>query len=153
MSARSASTSRWRSRSTHCPTTRFRGSVARIVPTVDRAKATVMTKVRFEQLDPRILPEMSAKVVFLSQAPSADDARPVTAVNPKTVVERDGRTVVLRLVGSSVEVVPVTRGRTLGDALEVTGGALKPGDRLVLAPPEKLAAGARVSVSGNAGSK
>ena len=135
------------------PETRFRGSVARIVPTVDRAKATVMTKVRFEQLDPRILPEMSAKVVFLSQAPSADDARPVTAVNPKTVVERDGRTVVLRLVGSSVEVVPVTRGRTLGDALEVTGGALKPGDRLVLAPPEKLAAGARVSVSGNAGSK
>lgn len=45
---------------------RFRGSVSRIVPTVDRAKATVMTKVRFEQLDPRVLPEMSAKVSFLS---------------------------------------------------------------------------------------
>jgi hypothetical protein len=84
---------------------------------------------------------MSAKVVFLSQAPSADDARPVTAVNPKTVVERDGRALVLRLTGSTVEAVPVTRGRTLGDALEVTGSALKPGDRLVLAPPETLAGG------------
>ena len=44
------------------------------LPTVDRAKATVMTKVRYEALDARILPEMSAKVVFLSQAPGADDA-------------------------------------------------------------------------------
>jgi HlyD family secretion protein len=34
-----------------------------------------MTKVRFEQLDPRILPEMSAKVVFLSQAPAAADSQ------------------------------------------------------------------------------
>ena len=46
--------SRWRSRWTPCPTLRFRGNVSRIVPTVDRAKATVMTKIRFEALDPRI---------------------------------------------------------------------------------------------------
>ena len=130
------------------PDVRFRGSVARIVPTVDRAKATVMTKVRFETLDARILPEMSAKVVFLSQPPGADDAKPVTAVNPKTVVERDGRKWVWRITGSTVEAVPVTPGRTLGDALEVTGSALKAGDKLVLSPPDKLAAGATVSVSG-----
>ena len=130
------------------PDARFRGSVARIVPTVDRAKATVMTKVRFERLDARILPEMSAKVVFLSQAPGPDDVRPVTAVNPKTVVERDGRTLVFRITGSTVEAVPVTRGRTLGDALEVTGHALKPGDRLVLAPPAALATGAAVAING-----
>jgi HlyD family secretion protein len=46
----------------------FAAAWSRIVPTVDRAKATVMTKIRFEKLDPRILPEMSAKVSFLSQA-------------------------------------------------------------------------------------
>jgi HlyD family secretion protein len=130
------------------PDVRFRGSVARIVPTVDRAKATVMTKVRFEALDPRILPEMSAKVVFLSQAPGPDDAKPVIAVNPRTVVEREGRKQVFRLTGTTVEAVPVTPGRTLGDALELTGSALKPGDRLVMAPPDKLAAGVAVSVSG-----
>jgi RND family efflux transporter MFP subunit len=50
------------------PDSRFRGSIVSIVPTVDRAKATVMTKIRFEKLDPRILPEMSAKVSILSQA-------------------------------------------------------------------------------------
>ena len=52
------------------PDTRFRGSVVGIVPTVDRAKATVMTKIRFEKLDARILPEMSAKVSFLSKPAS-----------------------------------------------------------------------------------
>ena len=49
------------------PDTRFRGRISRMVPTVDRAKATVMTKVKFDAIDPRILPEMSAKVSFLSQ--------------------------------------------------------------------------------------
>lgn len=130
------------------PEARFRGSVARIVPTVDRAKATVMTKVRFERLDPRILPEMSAKVAFLSQAPGPDDGKPVTAVNPKTVAQRDGRALVFRIAGDRVEAVPVTPGRMLGDALELTGAPLQPGDRLVLSPPERLVAGARVAVSG-----
>jgi multidrug efflux pump subunit AcrA (membrane-fusion protein) len=130
------------------PDARFRGSVTRIVPTVDRAKATVMTKVRFEQIDPRVLPEMSAKVVFLSQRPGEADFKPVVAVNPKTVVERDGKKVVLRIDGDTLLAVPVSPGRTLGDALEITGGALKPGERLVLSPADKLVGGARVAVAG-----
>jgi RND family efflux transporter MFP subunit len=131
------------------PGLRFRGSVVRIVPTVDRAKATVMTKIRFEQLDPRVLPEMAAKVSFLSQRPNEADLQPVTAVNPKTVVERDGRKAVLRVKDDgTLELVPVTPGRTLGDSLEITGGAVKPGERLVLAPDAKLQAGAKVTVAG-----
>jgi multidrug efflux pump subunit AcrA (membrane-fusion protein) len=115
---------------------------------VDRAKATVMTKVRFEQIDPRVLPEMSAKVVFLAQRPADADFQAVLAVNPKTVVERDGARLVFRLRGDAVEAVPVVPGRVLGDALEITGSALKAGDRLVLSPGAKLAAGARVTVAG-----
>ncbi len=54
------------------PDTRFDGSVHMIVPTADRTKATVMVKVNFTRLDSRILPEMSAKVAFLSrEVPSA----------------------------------------------------------------------------------
>ena len=130
------------------PDVRFRGSVSRIVPTVDRAKATVTTKVRFDQLDARILPEMSAKVAFLSQAPTAADIQPVIAVNPKSVVDRDGRRQVFRVSGDHVEALPVQVGRTLGDVLEVSSSTLKAGDRLVLSPPAKLAAGSKVSVSG-----
>ena len=49
------------------PHDRFLGTVHMIVPTADRSKATVLTKVRFNSLDPRVLPEMSAKVAFLSR--------------------------------------------------------------------------------------
>lgn len=130
------------------PDKRFAGSVARIVPTVDRAKATVMTKIRFDTLDPRILPEMAARVVFLSQAATEADRQPVMALNPKAVVERDGRRVVLRIgADGRLEAVPVNVGRTLGDVVEIAPGTLKPGERVVLAPADTLAAGTRVTVA------
>ena len=47
------------------PEVRYQGYVSKIVPTADRAKATVLTKVRFKARDERVLPEMSAKVAFL----------------------------------------------------------------------------------------
>ena len=130
------------------PEMRQGGSVVRIVPTVDRAKATVTTKVRFDRIDPRVLPEMSAKVVFLSQAPSVAEQTPVTAVSPRTVVERDGRRFVLRIAGERVEAVTVTTGRTLGDLVEISSGGLKVGERLVLSPGDKLVDGARIRVAG-----
>jgi HlyD family secretion protein len=130
------------------PGERFRGFVASIVPTVDRAKATVMTKVRFEKLDPRVLPEMSAKVVFLSKVPGDEDFKPVTAVNPKTVVEREGKKTVFRIAADNkLQALPVSPARTLGDALEVTGAAIKPGERLVLSPTERLRDGQTVAVA------
>jgi HlyD family secretion protein len=129
------------------PDARFRGTVARIVPTVDRAKATVMTKIRFEALDARILPEMSAKVSFLTRPASAEDQRPVTAVNPKAIAQRDGKPVVFRLSGETVAAVPVTLGRKIGDLQEVTGSALKAGERVVLYPADTLKAGALVVVA------
>lgn len=128
------------------PDTRFRGSVVGIVPTVDRAKATVMTKIRFDKLDPRILPEMSAKVTILSQAASDADQQPVLAVNPRAIVERDGRKLVLRLKDDTVEAVDVVAGRKIGDNVEVAG-ALKSGERLVLSPSDKVQAGTRVTVA------
>jgi len=71
----------------------------------------------------------------------------VLAVNPKAVTERDGKRVVFRLKDDSVEAVPVTPGRTLGDALELSGSELKSGDKVVLAPDPKLRTGAKVSVA------
>lgn len=133
------------------PDARLQGHVAGIVPTVDRAKATVMTKIQFDKRDPRVLPEMSAKVSFLSQPITAADQQSVLAVNPLAVAERDGATVVFRLVNAggkdTVEAVPVRSGRKLGDVREITGN-LKAGDKLVLEPPAKLKAGARVTLAG-----
>ncbi|MDC8785717.1 efflux RND transporter periplasmic adaptor subunit [Roseateles koreensis] len=136
------------------PDKRFLGKVVGLVPTVDRAKATVISKVQFDQLDPRILPEMSAKVSFLSQVPSAAERQPVLAVNPKTVLERDGKSWLMRLRHEGdkelLEAIEIKRGRTLGDVLEVIaapGASLKSGDRLVLSPDARLKDGAQVKLA------
>jgi len=132
------------------PSSRFRAHVAGIVPTVDRAKATVMTKIRFDQLDPRILPEMSAKVSFLSQDITATDQEPVMAVANTALVNRDGGQVVYKIKsveggGNTVEEVPVKALRQLGDLREVSGN-IKAGDKLVATPPTALRNGSRVNI-------
>ncbi|MDB5576682.1 MAG: efflux transporter periplasmic adaptor subunit [Bradyrhizobium sp.] len=43
-------------------------SVIAIVPTANREKATVKVRIRFEQKDPRILPDMAVKVTFMREA-------------------------------------------------------------------------------------
>jgi len=125
------------------PDTRFRGHISRMVPTVDRAKATVMTKVKFDAIDPRILPEMSAKVSFLSQEVSDEQQKALLAVNPEAIVQRGGRTVVFIVRDNKAVAVPVTPGARIGDATAVTG-AVKSSEKAVLRPAETLADGAPV---------
>jgi HlyD family secretion protein len=128
------------------PDTRFRGSVSRIVPTVDRAKATVMTKVRFEAIDPRVLPEMSAKVSFLSQPVSAEQQKPIAAVNPEALTQRDGKTVVIVVRDEKAVVVAVTPGSKIGE-LTAISGAVKTGEKAVIKPAADLQAGAAVKIA------
>jgi HlyD family secretion protein len=76
------------------PDLRLAGSVSRIVPTVDRSKATLLVKVKFEETDQRVLPDMSARVAFLSRPLGADERASVPAVRPEAIVQRDGRDLV-----------------------------------------------------------
>ncbi|MEP6997821.1 MAG: efflux RND transporter periplasmic adaptor subunit [Betaproteobacteria bacterium] len=125
------------------PDARFLGTVARIVPTVDRAKATVMTKVHFDAIDPRVLPEMSAKVSFLSQPVTAEQQIPLTAVNSGALTQRDGKSVLYVVRGDKAAEVAVTPGRKLGELTAITGEA-KSGEKAVLNPPPDLKAGAMI---------
>ena len=128
------------------PDARFRGRISRIVPTIDRAKATVMTKVKFDAIDPRILPEMSAKVSFLSQDVTADQQKPLTALSADAIVQRDGKSVVFVVKDAHVSAEAVTPGIKIGDLTAVTGN-VKSGDRVVLKPDDKLVSGAAVKVA------
>ena len=128
------------------PNDRFRGRISRTVPTVDRAKATVMTKVKFDEIDPRVLPEMSAKVSFLSQDVTPEQQKPLTAVSSDAFAQRDGRTVVFIIRDGKAVAVPVTPGAEVGDLTAVTG-EVKAGDKAILRPDEKLAAGALVNIA------
>ncbi len=124
------------------PDQRFRGEIHMIVPTADRSKATVMVKVRFIDKDKRILPEMSAKVAFLSHPVTGDEKRPRIALNKSAVVNRKSQEVFL-VKGSSVIETPVTLGKPIGDMVEVLQG-VKVGDVVVLNPPGRLKNGSTI---------
>jgi HlyD family secretion protein len=127
------------------PGVRFPGKVYMVVPTADRTKATIMVKVAFDSLDPRILPEMSAKVAFLSRPLKPQEEKPRLVVNPKALVHRNGKLVAFVLKDQKVQAAPVEVGPQLGDWLEVKNG-LQEGDKVVLQPPSDLHDGAKVRV-------
>ena len=116
-----------------------------VVPTADRSKATIMVKVAFDSLDPRILPEMSAKVAFLSRPLKPQEEQPRLVVNPKALVHRNGKLVAFVLKDQKVQAAPVEVGPQLGDWLEVKNG-LQEGDKVVVQPPNNLHNGDRVRV-------
>ncbi|HEY1900434.1 MAG TPA: efflux RND transporter periplasmic adaptor subunit [Steroidobacteraceae bacterium] len=63
--------------------------VIAIVPTADRSKATVEVRVAFKQKDPRILPEMGARVSFLEEAPPASSGSSATGASTSVIVPPD----------------------------------------------------------------
>ena len=127
------------------PELRLLGEVSRIVPTVDRAKATLLVKVKFIERDPRVLPDMSAKASFLSRPLKPDERAPVAALRPDAIVKRDGKDVVF-VVGKDdkVKQTPVAVGDKVGDLVRVD---LAPGTRVVIAPAERIADGAAVTAA------
>ena len=50
------------------PDVTFPARVIATIPSADRSRATVRVRIGFDQLDPRILPEMAISVRFLDQA-------------------------------------------------------------------------------------
>ncbi len=127
------------------PDRRFPGQVHMIVPTADRTKATVLTKVKFLESDDRVLPEMSAKVAFLSQPLSPQERSPRLTVPKAALVTRDGQTFAFVVDGARAKMVRVQPGPAMGELVEIESG-LKEGDRVVLKPPETLKDGSRVKV-------
>jgi len=128
------------------PDVRYPAVVARIVPTADRAKATVQVKVAFHSYDARVLPEMSAKVHFLPR-PSrvAVDTQPVLVVPSTAVAERNGRSVVFVLERGRAVEVPVVVGRQVGSSVAIREG-LRPGVQVVDSVGARLRGGAKVTV-------
>jgi RND family efflux transporter MFP subunit len=129
------------------PEWRIPSKVITSVPSADRQKATVRVRIAFDQLDPRILPDMGVKVSFLSEAPpsaSGGEQPRARVLVPKGAVRTvDGTSIVFVVRGDRVERRAVKLGGNDGDLVEVASG-LTAGDKVATEGVATLTDGARV---------
>ena len=129
------------------PDTTFRGKVRQVVPTADRQRATVQVKVSILDHDPRILPEMGAKVDFLEPpkpAATGEAAARAAIRVPSTAVRSDASGSYVWLVRDGrLTKRAVTAGPVSAGFLEVRSG-LSGGEQLLVGGVEKPEEGMKV---------
>jgi RND family efflux transporter MFP subunit len=129
------------------PETHYPARVKKIVPTADRARATVLTRVAFEQIDSRVLPQMSARINFFTDSiPPEQSTVQALTVDKDAVTSRESQRVVFVVEGNHVRLTSVSLGRELDDRYEVLSG-LTSGQQVVLNPPGKLVDGQKVELA------
>jgi HlyD family secretion protein len=128
------------------PDKRYRGQVSDVRPMVDRSKASVTVKVRFTDKSDGVLPDMAAKVSFLTKA--LDDvslkAAPKLVAPADAVVERDGRRVVFTVDDDRARAIPVTVKGPFGDNGLELGDGPATGTRVIRRPDDKIRNGVAV---------
>jgi RND family efflux transporter MFP subunit len=121
--------------------------VVAIIPTADRAKATVKVRVAFDSLDPRILPQMGVRVAFLNDVGAERTAaREVVAVPVEAVVGNGDVGAVFVVADGRVERRNVRLGARSGAEQFVESG-LVAGTQVVVGGLDALADGMRVRVA------
>lgn len=130
------------------PDDRYAGTVDRIWPTADRQKATVEVRIKFEQRDERLRPEMGVRIVFRSEdAPQPTAERPERRIliPQESLVRVDGKTGAFAIERDTVRFIPVSAGKAKGGRVAVEAG-LEANQRIVLAPPPSLRDGDRIRI-------
>ena len=118
--------------------------VIAIIPTADRDRATVRVRIGFEELDPRILPDMGVKVSFRSAEAEPEEAPEGLLVEAAAVFQDTGRDLVYLVRDGRVQRRAVRLGDRRGSEVFVLSGLVE-GDRVVLEGPPGLADGAEVA--------
>lgn len=129
------------------PNLRYSGYIVEIAPEANRAKATVQIKVKVEDPNEQLRPEMNARVNFLSDKPVSTGTQMNTRVLvPKqAVVRKDGGTFVFVVKGNRVEQRTIRTGDESGDAYLVLDG-LSGSESVAVAGIEKLRDGDRIKI-------
>ncbi len=130
------------------PARRYRGVTAEFGKRVNRAKATVVVKVKFKDTIEGVLPDMSARVSFLAEEIKEESLKdkPKKIVAADAVTTRDGARVLLVVDEGKLRIAPVSVGQALGSSVELLDGP-SPGTRVVNKPSAELFAGQRIKES------
>jgi multidrug efflux pump subunit AcrA (membrane-fusion protein) len=131
------------------PDKRYRGKVTEINPRVNRAKATVTVKVRFVDDPEGVLPDMAARVSFLSKELDAEaiKEKPKLVVPSAAVVTRAGGKYVFVVESGRVRLTPLSLGAPMAGGFVVLSGAAA-GTRVVSGPPADLVDGQAIKERG-----
>ena len=126
---------------------KYKGYVNKIIPTADRGKGTVQIKIRFNEIDERVLPEMGAKVNFLRQNIANEEQKPAKILIPtSSILTVNGKkTVFIVGAGSKATEQIIKTGAIFGEFTEVKQG-LMPGTSLIISPIEKLSSGSSITI-------
>lgn len=129
------------------PNLRFTGYIAEIAPEANRAKSTLQVKVKVENPNEQLRPEMNARVNFLSEKAATSEARSSARVLvPKqAVLRKDGGSFVFVIKGNKVEQRAIRAGDEAGDAYYVLDG-LSGNESVAIAGLDKLRDGDRVKI-------
>lgn len=123
-------------------------SVINIVPTADRQRATVKVRIGFDQLDPRILPEMGIKVSFLEQAaaqPQADAGKAVAWIPAAAVLKSDNTRYVWLVKNNALTRQAIKTGADRSGTVAVLAG-VAPGEQLALGALDQFKEGQKVHI-------
>jgi len=128
--------------------------VITIIPTADRAKATVKVRIALELRDARIVPEMGVRVSFMEQRAEAEAPAPQPGVLvPASAIASEGdHSVAYVLEGERARRRELELGQQFGGNRQVLRG-LAAGERVILSPAAGLADGARVRETNGAATR
>lgn len=129
------------------PGKRYKGYINKVIPTADRGKATVQVKVRFNDIDDKVLPEMGAKVYFLrDESGQQQESKSRLLLPASSVVSRDNKKIVYVISGEIAQEREVTTGDVVESFVEVISG-VKKGEQVVLKPEEGFKNGSKITLN------
>jgi HlyD family secretion protein len=122
------------------PERKYQGYIEQVSPEADRAKATVQVKVRIENPDDFLRPDMNATVAFYKDAPTTASADKQLVVVPSSAVQNGSVFVVFN--GKARKRLVSTAGTSDKGVLIAAG--LTGGEELIVNPPTNLRDGDKV---------
>jgi RND family efflux transporter MFP subunit len=124
-------------------------AVIAVIPTADRSKATVSVRLALKVKDPRIVPEMGARVSFLGPATAGANtgrgARSVVAPAEAVLAQGPDKGVVFVLADGKLERRAVRLGAQEPRGQVIQSG-VAPGEKLAVGGLDKLRDGERVRI-------
>ena len=129
------------------PNLRYNGFIEEIAPEANRAKSTIQVKVKVENPNQQLRPEMNARVNFLAEntAGNQNNSLGRVLVPKQAVVQKDNSAFVFVVKGDKVEQRTIRAGEAIGEEYLVLEG-LSGNESVAVAGVDKLRDGDRVKI-------